>query len=221
MCEPWVILYAFLSLSLSLSWALLAASQNESIRFCQSSPLFWGCSRPVLASCLLTCSPSGFSNIATANKWLRLHFMIAPRYKRNCCGIVLLILMRDAVDSLERVTCPSRPGCARHMVRSQPRGICPIEGNERGPGHDRRINSRVVESLQAPDELVQSNLEQLVLDALTALVLDGRQGILDHCRAMSAFLNVPLFPLSPLVLALHPHPQQRTVFHPEIDIYLV
>lgn len=36
-------------------------------------------------------------------------------------------------------------------------------------------------SHQPPDELIQSKLKELILDAITMFVLNRRQRILDHC----------------------------------------
>lgn len=74
-------------------------------------------------------------------------------------------------------------------------------------------------SLKAPNKLVETHLKQLVGNTGAALVLDRREGVLDHCKVipMSA-----IFPLAPLTGLIFPSlPTQRTVFDPEVDVDLV
>lgn len=45
-------------------------------------------------------------------------------------------------------------------------------------------------SLEAPDELVEAHLKQLVGDTGAALVLDGGEGVLDHCVCLSVSATI-------------------------------
>ena len=93
-------------------------------------------------------------------------------------------------------------------------------------------------SHQAADELVESHLEHLVTHALAALVLDGREGVLDDCfflagnpKVSSAQFNshhTPSNPPPPNPPPSSVSPRKEntqtdrlTVFDPEVDVDLV